>query len=198
MILEIPDREFGGYIFDCDGTLADTMPLHFRAWSRTMQEEGGDFPEDLFYAWGGRPAAEIVAELNARCGLNMPVMETVERKESYFLELLPEVEPIDSIVKIARTTHGKAPMAVASGGHRELVVATLDYLAIRDMFVAVVCAEDYARGKPAPDPFLEAARRLGLPPQECLVFEDSPTGVQAATAAGMACVFVPRPASHFA
>jgi HAD superfamily hydrolase (TIGR01509 family) len=198
MILEIPDREFGGYIFDCDGTLADTMPLHFRAWSRTMQEEGGDFPEDLFYAWGGRPAAEIVAELNTRCGLNMPVMETVERKEGYFLELLPEVEPIDAIVKIARTTHGKAPMAVASGGHRELVVATLDYLAIRELFVTVVCAEDYSRGKPAPDPFLEAARRLGLPPEECLVFEDSPTGVQAAAAAGMACVFVPRPASHFA
>lgn len=197
MILEIPERLFGGYIFDCDGTLADTMPLHFRAWNRTMQEEGGDFPEDLFYAWGGRPAAEIVEELNARCGLSMPVTETVNRKEGYFSDLLPEVEPIEAIVEVVRRMHGKAPMAVASGGHRELVLATLDYLGIRDLFGAVVCAEDYERGKPAPDPFLEAARRLGVPPENCLVFEDSPTGIEAAQAAGMEYVFVPRPASHY-
>ena len=83
-------------------------------------------------------------------------------------------------------------MAIASGGHRELVEATLNALEIIDMFDTVVCAEDYERGKPAPDPFLEAARRLGVPPGDCLVFEDSPTGVEAARAAGMECVFVPR------
>jgi len=197
MTLEIPERQFDGYIFDCDGTLADTMPLHFRAWSRTMQEEGGDFPEELFYAWGGRPAAEIVEELNARCGLSMPIVETVNRKEGYFLALLHEVEPIEAIVEVAKCLHGKAPMAVASGGHRELVTATLNYLSIRELFQAVVCAEDYERGKPAPDPFLVAAAQLGVPAGNCLVFEDSPTGIEAARAAGMEFVFVPRPDSHF-
>jgi HAD superfamily hydrolase (TIGR01509 family) len=197
MTLEIPERQFEGYIFDCDGTLADTMPLHFRAWSRTMQEEGGDFPEELFYAWGGRPAAEIVEELNARYGLSMPIVETVNRKEGYFLALLHEVEPIEAIVEVAKRLHGKAPMAVASGGHRELVTATLNYLGIHELFQAVVCAEDYERGKPAPDPFLVAASQLGVPAGNCLVFEDSPTGIQAARSAGMEFVFVPRPDSHF-
>jgi HAD superfamily hydrolase (TIGR01509 family) len=191
--LDLPDREFAGYIFDCDGTLADTMPLHYRAWSRAMTEEGADFPESLFYAWGGRPAAEIVAELNLRCGLSMPVGETVERKEGYFSDLLHEVAPIDPVIGIARAKHGRAPLAVASGGHRHIVHATLDILEIRGLFAACVCAEDYLRGKPAPDPFLEAARRMGVPPSECIVFEDSPTGIEAARAAGMSHVFVPPP-----
>ncbi|MEX1119661.1 MAG: HAD family phosphatase [Terrimicrobiaceae bacterium] len=192
MRLEIPNRKFLGYIFDCDGTLADTMPLHYRAWSRAMAEEGADFPETTFYEWGGRPAADIVASLNERCGLSMPPVETVRRKEKYFLELLHEVEAIDPVVDIARRTRGFAPMAVASGGHRELVVATLELLEIHDWFDAVICAEDYENGKPAPDPFLVAAERLGIAPEHCLVFEDSPTGIASAKAAGMDYVFVPR------
>ncbi len=192
MILEIPNRKFSGYIFDCDGTLADTMPLHFRAWTRAMTEEGAEFPETVFYEWGGRPAVDIIALLNERCGLSMPPVETAQRKERYFLELLHEVEAIDPVVDIARRTRGFAPMAVASGGHRELVVATLDLLKIHDWFDAVICAEDYENGKPAPDPFLVAAARLGVSPEHCLVFEDSPTGIESAKAAGMEYVFVPR------
>jgi len=192
MKLEIPNRKFLAYIFDCDGTLADTMPLHFRAWSRAMAEEGAEFPEATFYEWGGRPAVDIVASLNERCRLSMPPFETAQRKESYFLELLHEVEAIHPVVDMARRTRGFAPMAVASGGQRELVVATLDLLSIHDWFDAVICAEDYERGKPAPDPFLVAAARLGVDPEHCLVFEDSPTGIASAKAAGMEYVFVPR------
>jgi HAD superfamily hydrolase (TIGR01509 family) len=193
MTLDLPGREFAGYIFDCDGTLADTMPLHYRAWSRTMTEAGADFPEHLFYAWGGRPAAEIVAALNERCALAMPVDETVARKEAYFSDLLHEVVPIKAVIGVVRAKHGRVPLAVASGGHRHIVHATLDILEIRNLFAACVCAEDYQRGKPAPDPFLEAARQMGVPPGECLVFEDSPTGIEAARAAGMSHVFVPPP-----
>ena len=82
-------------------------------------------------------------------------------------------------------------MAVASGGHHELVDATLGVLGIAGLFDAVVCAEDYERGKPAPDPFLVSAKRMGVRPEDCVVFEDSPTGIEAAEAAGMAHVFVP-------
>jgi len=192
MILEIPKGKFLGYIFDCDGTLADTMPVHFRAWTRAMAEEGADFPEEMFYQWGGRPSVDIVGLLNERCGLSMPPLETVQRKEKYFLELLPEVQAIHPVVDIARRTRGHAPMAVASGGHRELVVATLELLGIHEWFDAVVCAEDYVNGKPAPDPFLVAAAKLGVPPETCLVFEDSPTGIASAKAAGMEYVLVPR------
>lgn len=190
MRVEIPEGSFEAYIFDCDGTLADTMPVHFRAWTKIMREEGGEFPEDLFYSWGGRPPSEIVAELNVLCGLSMPVAETVARKEATYLELLTSVEPVHAVLGIARENFGRLPMAVASGGHRDVVMATLKLIDADGLFGAIVCAEDYLRGKPAPDPFLEAANRLGVPPEACLVFEDSPTGIVAAEAAGMAHVFV--------
>jgi len=191
--LIIPSGDFSGYIFDCDGTLADTMPLHFRAWRRIVEELGGAFPEELFYQWGGKPTAQILTLLRDEHGLKVrDVAKAAERKEEYFSEMLHEVKPIDAVLQIARQWHGVKPMAVASGGFRPQVERTLDVLGIRSLFDAVVCVEDYARGKPSPDPFLEAARRLNVPPAECLVFEDSPLGVQAAKAAGMKYVFVPR------
>lgn len=196
MKLDIPARDFDGYIFDCDGTLADNMPLHYRAWSRAMADFGGKYPEELFYEWGGRPTAQIVAALNERFGLAMDVDAVVRRKEEYYLQLIPEVLPISEVVAIARRMRGKTPLAVASGGHRELVLATLQALGIAEWFDAMVCAEDYKRGKPYPDPFLLAAKLMGVEAAECVVFEDSPTGIEAAKAAGMAWVFVPCPHHH--
>jgi HAD superfamily hydrolase (TIGR01509 family) len=194
--LEIPAREFGGYIFDCDGTLADNMPLHYRAWSMAMADFGGQYPEELFYEWGGRPTANIVAALNDRFGLSMDVESVVHRKEEYYFQLIPEVAPMEEVVGFAQSLRGKSPLAVASGGHRALVVATLRALQIEDWFDAVVCAEDYDRGKPHPDPFLLAAKLLGVPPEDCVVFEDSPTGIEAAKSAGMEWVFVTSPDHH--
>jgi HAD superfamily hydrolase (TIGR01509 family) len=193
MRLVIPEREFAAYIFDCDGTLADTMPLHYRAWTRIVAELGGSFPKELFYQWGGTPTAQILILLRERCGLKVDdVQAAAERKEEYFLTMIREVKPIEAVLQIARRWHGIKPLAVASGGFRRQIEQTLDTLGIRCLFSTVVCVEDYARGKPFPDPFLEAARRLNVPPTECLVFEDSPQGVQAAEAAGMQFVLVPR------
>lgn len=191
MKLEIPTHPFEGYIFDCDGTIADTMPIHYRAWCRAMEEFGGRFPEDLFYQLGGMPTAEIVRVLNEKFDLVLEVEAVVHRKERWYLESVHEVLPVMPVLEIARGMHGVKPLAIASGGHREMVEATLRAIDIIDLFDAIVCAEDYERGKPFPDPFLEAARRIGVPPQDCLVFEDSPTGIEAAKAAGMHYVFVP-------
>jgi beta-phosphoglucomutase family hydrolase len=194
MKLVIPDREFDGYIFDCDGTLADTMPLHFRAWTRIVGELGGSFSEECFYQTGGKPTVQILEMLRDEQGLRVDhVQQLAERKEEYFLELIDEVKPIEAVVKIARRWSGIKPLAVASGGFHRQIELTLDALGIRSLFTAVVCVEDYARGKPFPDPFLEAARQLKVPPADCVVFEDSRLGVEAAAAAGMQCVFVPRP-----
>ena len=156
-----------------------------------MDDFGGTFPEDIFYSWGGKPTSVIVSELNARFGLSLDVEKTVRRKEDYYLALVAQVKPVQPVLDFAKSIHGTAPMAIASGGHHELVDATLAALGITELFQAVVCAEDYVRGKPAPDPFLEAARRLNVAPGDCVVFEDSPTGIEAAEAAGMAHVFVP-------
>jgi beta-phosphoglucomutase family hydrolase len=195
MNLVIPDREFSGYIFDCDGTLADTMPLHYRAWKRTFEEHGAPFSEELFYTLGGKPTETILELLRDEHGLKVyDVPQAAQRKEDYFLEMINEVKPIEPVLQIARRWHTIKPMAVASGGFRKNVEITLDAIGIRHLFDTVVCVEDYARGKPFPDAFLEAARRLNVPPEKCLVFEDSPLGVRAAEAAGMQCVFVPRTA----
>ena len=193
MKLDIPDRAFGGYIFDCDGTIADNMPLHYRAWSMAMADFGGEYPEELFYAWGGRPTAVIVGLLNEKYGLTLDVDETVRCKEKYYLSLIPEVVPVPEVLEIVKSMHGTVPLSVASGGHRELVEATLDVFGIRDLFQAIVCVEDYERGKPHPEPFLLAAKLMSVPPEDCVVFEDSPIGIEAAKAANMAWVHVPGP-----
>lgn len=197
MKLEIPARPngqaFAAYIFDCDGTLADTMPLHYRGWQRLMADYGATFSEDLFYSLGGTPTERILEILRDQHGVKiLDVPSVARRKEEYFLEMLHEVTPIDAVVEIARESHGRLPLAVASGGMRQYVELTLDFIGIRSLFDAVVCFEDCARAKPFPDPFLEAARRLGVPPEDCLVFEDSHIGLEAAQAAGMQYVFVPR------
>jgi beta-phosphoglucomutase family hydrolase len=189
--LELPPGDFTAFIFDCDGTLADTMPTHFKAWQIALGSAAADLPEAMFYELGGVPTSRIVEILNERHGHTLPVLETVNRKENLFLELSVEIAAIEPVVTLAREWHGRKPLAVASGGHRRIVLNTLKALGIAHLFNTIVCSEDYLRGKPHPDPFLEAARRLGVVPEKCLVFEDTQTGVQAATAAGMASVLVP-------
>ena len=190
MPLELPAGNFRAFIFDCDGTLADNMHLHYEAWRRAMEVVGGTYPEELFYEWGGVPTAEIVRRLNAKFSLSMEIEEVVRRKELYYRDSIPQVEPNHDVVALAREFHGKVPLAVASGGHRDLVERTLQALEIRWLFQEVIAAEDYNRGKPFPDPFLTAAARLGVAPEACLVFEDTATGTAAARAAGMAWVLV--------
>jgi HAD superfamily hydrolase (TIGR01509 family) len=188
--LQLPDRVFDAYIFDCDGTLADTMGLHFEAWQLALEPHGAILPEDLYYRWGGRPTREIVEALNQQQGLSMDAEAIVHIKEELYFDLLPGVQPIQAVVDIVHSLHGKKPMAVASGGGRKSVTSTLEGLGILQLFDAIVTSEDYKLGKPAPDPYLEAARRLGVFPSECLVFEDTEIGRQSAVAAGMACVIV--------
>ncbi len=190
MTFRLPAGDFRAFIFDCDGTLADNMHLHFEAWSRAMADFGGSYPRELFYEWGGVPTADIVRRLNAKFGTSMDVDEVVVRKEHYYRELIPQAVPKPGVVDFARSQHGRHPLAVASGGHRDLVERTLKALGILDLFTAVIAAEDYDRGKPHPDPFLVAAKRVGVPPENCLVFEDTETGAEAARAAGMACMLV--------
>ena len=191
MKLEISDRQFGGYIFDCDGTIADTMPLHIVAWTKAMKHFGGIFPEELFYSLGGTPATVIVGMLNEKYGLSMDPVLTVRCKEDYYLQMIPEVKPIEPVLAIARKMHGLVPLAIASGGHREIVIATLRALRIESIFTAIVCAEDYVNGKPSPDPFLKAAMLMGVAADACVVFEDTAIGIEAAKAAGMDWVLVP-------
>jgi beta-phosphoglucomutase family hydrolase len=191
MKLQLPAGPFRAYLFDCDGTIADSMPLHYIAWKKALGEWGCAFDEELFYSWGGKPVEVIIATLNGRKGLNMPVEAVGLRKESLYYELLPQLKPIAEVLEHIEAEYGRIPFAVVSGSSRESVVSSLTTLGLLDKFDTIVAAEDYQNPKPAPDAFLKAAEKLGVAPKDCLVFEDTALGIQAATAAGMATVMVP-------
>jgi len=190
MKLQLPAGSFRAYLFDCDGTIADSMPLHYKAWKKALAEYGCTYDEDLFYAWGGKPVRKIIADLNEMHGLNMPIDALAEQKESYYHAQLPELQGIPEVIEHIEAQHGRIPFAVVSGSRRASVVGSLTALGLLDKFDVLVCAEDYKHGKPAPDGFLLAAHNLGVAPKHCLVFEDTELGITAATAAGMKSVLV--------
>jgi beta-phosphoglucomutase-like phosphatase (HAD superfamily) len=177
-------------IFDCDGTLADTMPLHWRAWQVIAARHHLHLPEDRFYALGGVPSREIVKMLSAEQGLGLDHLAVAREKEAVYLPLIAQVEPINAVVGVARANFGKLPMAVASGSTHRVIEQVLERLNIRHLFQVIVTSEDVAHQKPAPDIFLEAARRIGVAPQFCRAYEDSDLGMQAIRAAGMEAVDV--------
>jgi beta-phosphoglucomutase-like phosphatase (HAD superfamily) len=193
MKLPLPLGAFLAYLFDCDGTIVDSMPLHYIAWKTALAEWSCPFPEDLFYAWGGKPVNEIISALNTMNNLRMPVETVAVRKEGLYYDLLPQLKAIPEVLEHIDAQHGCIPFAVVSGGRRSSVIRSLTTVNLLDKFQTIVGAEDYIKSKPAPDAFLLAALRLGVAPERCLVFEDTDLGIQAATAAGMAAVRVPLP-----
>jgi beta-phosphoglucomutase family hydrolase len=186
MKLVLPQGNFKAYIFDCDGTIADSMPLHYVAWKRALGEWNCEFPEDQFYAWGGMPVPEIISKLNEIHGLKMPVEAMAHRKEELYYEILPQLEVVPEVLEHIEAQRGRIPFAVVSGSTRESVTASLETLGLLDRFDSLVCAGEYRNGKPHPEPFLIAAEKLGVSPENCLVFEDADLGIQGAQAAGMA------------
>ncbi len=178
-------------IFDCDGTLADTMPLHWQAWQIITRKYRLHFPEDRFYSLGGVPTRDIlrmIAGEQKRPDVD-PLMAAKEKEEEYF-KLLPSVGPVKEVVSIASEHRGLLPMGVASGGSQNSINRVLVHLGIRDWFQTVVTNEAVVRQKPAPDIFLEAARRLGVDPRLCRGYEDTDLGMQAIRSAGMEAIDV--------
>lgn len=188
MQFELPPN-IRGLIFDCDGTVADTMPTHYKAWVAALGEHKIDFPEAIFYELAGVPTAKIVELLNERHGYTMSVQETADRKEELYVALIPQsVTRIAPVVAIVEKFHGKLPMAVATGGTRAVASKTLAAVDLLKYFDHLVCADDVKHGKPAPDIFLEAARCIDVPPEQCCAFEDAELGLQSARAANMLAI----------
>jgi len=185
-----PMKEIKGLIFDCDGTLADTMPLHWRAWQMITRRHGLEFPEDRFYSLGGVPSRDILKMLAEEQERSLDHIAVAHEKEEAYLPLMAGIEPIHVVVEVARSHFGKIPMAVASGGTQAIIAQVLEQLKIRHFFQAVVTSEMVRKQKPAPDIFLEAARRIGVEPKFCRAYEDTDLGLQAIRAAGMEAVDV--------
>ena len=192
MKLDIPEGSFDAYIFDCDGTLADSMPVHFAAFLKTFQHLGIeiDLSEELYYGLAGVPIHEFVARLNHQFNKSIDSHQVDEWKNKFYRESLDVIKPVQPVVDLLKSSVGQLPIAVASGGTLHCVSHTLRTIGVADLVDALVTAEDVQNGKPAPDIFLKAAERLSVDPTKCLVFEDAALGIQAAYAAGMKAVHV--------
>lgn len=184
----------GGLIFDCDGTLADTMPLHYRAWRATLDRAGHPtlFTEEQFYAWAGAPAYEILERLAQQHQVTLALAELTHEKEMTYQKLIPQLTPIVPVLAELERFSGVVPMAVVSGGMRSLVEETLDILGVRERFQIVIGSGDVTKGKPDPEGMLLAASTLGVAPEDCVVYEDGPAGIEAARRAGMRAVDITR------
>lgn len=193
MKLDIPPGAFAGYIFDLDGTLVDTMPLHFRAWDAAMRRAGLKAPldEELFYSLGGVPTRRVAELIAQHYQLTVDTEAIFHHKEALFTELQADAQLIGPVVDFARRVAQTHPVAIASGGPRFIVQRSLELAGLAPLFKVVISADDVAHGKPAPDMFLLAASRMGVPAAACLVFEDAEPGMRAAEAAGMKWVRVP-------
>lgn len=185
-----PDREFKALLFDFDGTVADTMGAHLKAWNLGLAVYNLTLSRDQHQAWAGRPTRMIVQLLNEMHKVDIAAEDFLKEKEIHYFSALHEVKEIVSVMEIIKFYHGVLPMAIVTGSRRKAVERTMDHLGIAKYFDYMICAEDYKNGKPAPDCFLLGAEKLGVPPQDCLAFEDAPLGIESAQSAGMACIRV--------
>ena len=172
-------------IFDCDGTLVDTMPIHIRAWEKTFLELGEECPIEWLESLKGMPEEAIVFLYNETYNKQYDPGTVVKIKHVHFRSQLHLTRPIQPVVDVALKYRGRLPMAVVSGGTRDNVLLSLEVIEIRPFFDVILTADDDIPAKPEPDIFLEAAHRIGVNPEACQVFEDGDIGLSAARRAGM-------------
>ena len=186
------EHKAAAFLFDCDGTLVDTMGAHYDSWLDVLRSEEvtADLSYDRFCDWGGMAGERVAREICLELSLPHNPTELAERKRSHFLSRdhrHPVIFPVADFARKVSETH---PMAVVSGGNRVAVDRTLRDADLLDLFDVVVTPEDVAHGKPAPDMFLLAAERMGIAPEGCWVIEDGPPGIVGARAAGMNVVAI--------
>ena len=191
--MDIPKGDFEGFIFDHDGTLSLSMHVHFDGCIDSFKKNGGnfEFTREIAQSYAGVGMHDTVEILNERYGCQMNPVQVVHDQEAYFFANLDQVKPYDPVVNFARqkAAEGK-PISVASGGIRKTVIRTMEAISIANLFDIIITQDDVEKSKPAPDLFLLAAKRMGVAPDKCLVFEDSHLGIQAAELAGMASCLV--------
>lgn len=189
MTIPLATGSFRALVFDCDGTLVDSAPAHLGALQKAMEPLGLTMTWDWYYPRVGLGPDALLDQFEEHVAVKgLPRGEILERYDAAFKQCLPLIREVAVIAEVAREWHGRVPMAVASNGRRENVEATLNAAKLRPLFDLIVGAEDVQRGKPAPDVYLEAARRMKVAPEECVAFEDSDEGLAAARLAGMRTV----------
>lgn len=188
-----PPPDCAALVFDCDGTLAATLGLHERAFARGFAADGIEMAPEFYRSRAAISAADLFDAMDVQLGRACARDLVMAVSERAFVELLDLVEPNEPVLDVVSAYHGRLPLAVAYGGPRSKVLPTLARLGILDRFETVVTADDVPVGKPAPDLYLAASHRLGIPARHCFAYEDTDGGLASARAAGMRAVDV-RPA----
>lgn len=177
--------EAKGLIFDLDGTLLDSIGLHWRAWQEACRVHGVEIEYDFFIEHTGKPIEKIAHVLVEHYNIPTTTETILKDKERLVYAHLDSVEPIEAVVAVAKENYGKLPMSVGTGSDRRRAELMLQHAGLQHLFVGIVCAEDVDRHKPHPDTFMKCAELMGVPYDKCEVFEDGTPGLQAATTAGM-------------
>ncbi len=177
--------ETKGLIFDLDGTLADSMPIHFAAWEETLKCFNLKLNSDFLLSCAGMPCYKIVGVMNKEYGTNIDPREFMQLKEQAVVRNIHKVKPIKAVVDLVYQYHNKLPMAVGTGGQKKIASKTLELLGIDKYIPILVTANDVEKHKPNPDTFLRCAGLMQVAPENCQVFEDAELGFEAAKNAGM-------------
>lgn len=189
MKIEIPSN-IKGIIFDMDGTLVDSLPVHFAAWDVVMEKHNTTYPRELFDEFSGLPVTKIVPIVNKRLGLNLNTEEVVREKEIFLLNNIDMIKPIKPVMDVVLEYHKKLPMSIGTGSVKHITLAVLKKLNLEKYFNAVVTADDVNNHKPEPDTFLKCAELMNVDPKECVVLEDGEKGIEAAIKGGIPVIDV--------
>ncbi|GLR72210.1 beta-phosphoglucomutase family hydrolase [Agaribacter marinus] len=182
--------KYKGIVFDMDGTLIDSMGSHLQAWEQTCQQFGLPFDRNYMYSLGGVPTINIAKRLNEKHGTAHNPSEIAALKKANWQVLDHNPDTISATVDILKDKHGKMPMGVGTGSERAHALELLENTGLLPYLDTVVSASDVTHGKPDPETFLTVAKNIGVAPQDCVVFEDTDIGREAAARAGMDCIMV--------
>lgn len=192
-LLALSAGDYKAFLYDCDGTLADNMHSHKAAFVKVASNYNIDFDETIIDELAGWPTVLIAKEIMRRYNVEFDPEEFARQKSSVYVEeFIQQTQPISFVVDHLKQSHGRVKIGVVSGGSRSTVGKTLKTIGVDGYLDVLVCAGETEHGKPFPDPFLAAAKQLGVTPAECLVFEDGDPGVQAAESAGMKWIRVDK------
>lgn len=189
MMKNLDISKIKGLIFDLDGTLADTMPLHLEAFNQEAKKIGLVLTQENHQRYAGMPTLTTVELLAKEQNIDIDAVAFTNEKERIFLEeKLPTVKPIVEVMAFVTELKGKYPVAVGTGGTRDIANQTLQYIGMEAYQSLTITANDVQNHKPAPDTFIEAAKLINIAPENCLVFEDAILGIEAANAGNMQAI----------